>query len=229
VLDIVFPDDFGIKKIYLDAGHGSKGNPGNSGCFCQQEEIFTLGVSNRLAKDLAATGHFEIKKSRQGNEQTDYKTRVADASEWADAFVSIHSDVRGPYDTWQPQPDTSCNVNTGFHGFTVLWSQEGDDPLKSRRQALADALSNRMVEAGFHPYDGVEYENLYEGDPQVPGSFVDVHEPSKRIMVLRRPTIPSVIIETHQALDRDDVARWGEEATRSAFSAAVTAGLVDAL
>ncbi len=228
-LQIEFPEDFGIKKVYVDAGHGSKGNTGNLGVHCQPEEVFTLGVADRLAKDLEATGHFEVKKSRIGDEKTGYKKRVSDASEWADVFVSVHSDVRGPYATWEASPGKICNINTGFHGFSVLWSEEGEDPLKSERQALSDAIAKRMVEAGFHPYDGIEYENLYEGDPDVPGSFVDVHTPRQRIMMLRRPTIPSVIIETHQAIDVDDVARWGEEATLAAFTASVTAGLVDAL
>jgi len=228
-LDVAFPDDFGIRKIYIDAGHGAKGNTGNNGCFCQQEELFTLRVADRLAKDLEATGHFEVKKSRKGKSKTGYGKRVSDASQWADAFVSIHSDVRGPFDTWDPRPGYTCNMNSGFHGFSVLWSDEGDDPLKSERQRLSDSLANRMVEAGFHPYDGIEYENLYEGNPDVPGSFVDVHQPGQRIMVLRRTTIPAVIVETHQAIDPDDVARWREEKTLAAFSAAVTAGLVDAL
>mgnify|MGYP002633484262 CR=1 FL=1 len=229
-LEVSFPKDFGVRRVYVDAGHGSDGNSGNNGCFCQQEELFTLRVADRLAADLEATGHFEIRKSRPDkNVMVGYKKRVADASDWADAFVSIHSDVRGPYEPWEPRPGELCNRNKGYHGFSVLWSDEGDEPLLSRREQLSDALSNRMAEAGFHPYDGIEYENLYRGNPEVPGSFVDVHEPGQRIMVLRRPTIPSVIIETHQAIDPEDVARWGEERTLAAFTAAVTAGLADAL
>jgi N-acetylmuramoyl-L-alanine amidase len=40
--------------------------------------------------------------------------------------------------------------------------------------------------------------------------------------------MPSVIIETHHALDLEEVARWREERTLEAFAAAVTQGLVDA-
>jgi len=229
-LEVEAVEGFGKKKIYLDAGHGSEGNVGNIGCFCQEEAEFTLRLANRLAKDLVATGYFEVRPSRKGSEKTDYESRVKQASEWADAFVSLHSDARGPYATWSPREGIQCNRNTGYHGYSVLWSGEGKgDGLRSARKRLSDSVAARMLEAGFHPYDGRDYEGLYEGDAATPGSFVDVHPPGQRIMVLRRPTVPSVIIETHQALDVDEVARWGEERTLVAFAAAVTAGLMDAL
>ena len=47
--------------------------------------------------------------------------------------------------------------------------------------------------------------------------------------LLRRPRIPSVIIETHHALDFEEAARWKEERTLEVFAAAVAQGLVDAL
>ena len=59
------------------------------------------------------------------------------------------------------------------------------------------------------------------------GEFEDVSEEEWRAM-LRRPRIPSVIIETHHALDFEEVARWREERTLEAFAAAVAQGVVDA-
>jgi N-acetylmuramoyl-L-alanine amidase len=230
VLDIGARETLARKKrIYLDPGHGSVGNTGNKGCFCQLEEDFTLRVAHRLAADLMATGFFEVQLSRQGEARVDYQTRVNVASEWADAYVSLHSDARGGYTTWSPKAGQSCPRNTGHHGFSVLWSGEGDASLRASRKRLADGLSNRLTEAGFAPYAGTDYDGLYAGDVDHPGSFVDTHEPGQRILVLRRPTIPSVIIETHQALDVSEVARWREVSTLEAFSAAVTAGLLDAL
>jgi N-acetylmuramoyl-L-alanine amidase len=58
---------------------------------------------------------------------------------------------------------------------------------------------------------------------------VSRHEPGRRIHVLRRPRVPSVIIETHHALDFEEAARWKEERTLEVFAAAVAQGLVDAL
>lgn len=45
--------------------------------------------------------------------------------------------------------------------------------------------------------------------------------------MLRGPQIPSVIIETHQSLDREEVLRWREDRTHDAFAAAVAQGLID--
>lgn len=61
----------------------------------------------------------------------------------------------------------------------------------------------------------------------MPGVFVERHKPNKRIMMLRRPGVPSVIIETHHAWDTREAARWEEPRTRQVFATAVHAALVD--
>jgi N-acetylmuramoyl-L-alanine amidase len=43
--------------------------------------------------------------------------------------------------------------------------------------------------------------------------------------MLRRPQVPSVIIETHNAPDEREVARWDETRTLDAFADAVRAGV----
>jgi N-acetylmuramoyl-L-alanine amidase len=86
-----------------------------------------------------------------------------------------------------------------------------------------------MEEAGFMPYRGAAYSGLYEPDAAQPGVFVDRHPPDQRIFVLRRPSMPSVLIETHHALDAREAARWTEPATLDAFAAAATAALADTL
>ena len=52
---------------------------------------------------------------------------------------------------------------------------------------------------------------------------------SQRIAMLRRPVVPSVIVETHQALDPADADRWREPTTWAAFGAALARGVTDAL
>ncbi|MET0402683.1 MAG: N-acetylmuramoyl-L-alanine amidase, partial [Cystobacter sp.] len=74
-----------------------------------------------------------------------------------------------------------------------------------------------------------DYVGLYAADPDQPGAFVSRHQPGQRIFVLREPTMPSIIIETHHAWDFEEAARWREERTLEAFAAAVAQGLVDAL
>jgi N-acetylmuramoyl-L-alanine amidase len=221
---------FRKKRIYLDAGHGYRANVGNSSVTCENEADFTLRVAEELARALEATGRFRVRVSHKAGKDVSYRARIAEAEAWkADAFVSLHSDARGEAFWWEPRPGQRCLRQDTTPGYSVLWSDETAEPLRSRRVTLARALSQRIREAGFLPYDGVDYVGLYAGDPEHPGVFVDRHEPGYRIMMLRRPRIPSVIIETHHALDFEEAARWKEARTLEAFCAAVAQGLVDAL
>ncbi len=227
---ITVPKGFRKKRIYLDAGHGYRDNTGNSSVTCENEADFTLRVAQELARRLEATGHFRVRLSRKAGQEVAYRTRISEAESWsADAFVSLHSDARGEATWWEPALGQRCLRQDATPGFAVLWADDTAEPLKTRRVTLARALSQHIAEAGFLPYSGVDYVNLYAGDPEHPGVFVDRHEPGYRIMMLRRPRIPSVIIETHHALDFEEAARWKEPRTLEAFSAAVAQGLVDAL
>ena len=218
-----FPVDFGIRKVYLDAGHGSGRNTGNTSAYCESEADVMVALAGPLAEALEATGHFTVRQSRQPGESVSYRSRLRDATAWgAEVFVSLHSDSRGALTPWHPAAGQSCYQSTDTPGFSVLWSDEG--ALSDQRQALARALSAAMAAAGFHPYDGGEYVGLY-GPDDVPGVFVDRHEPRKRIMFLRRPTMPSVILETHHAMDPASATRFREPMVIAAFHGAVIEGL----
>ena len=82
-----------------------------------------------------------------------------------------------------------------------------------------------MALAGLGAYDGRDYPGLYLDDPEQPGAFID----RRFLYVLRKPAVPSVIVETHHFLDLEEVARWNEPRTLEAFAAAVAGALVDAL
>ncbi len=222
-----FPAGFGVHKVYVDAGHGAANNPGNTSAFCLEEQAEMLRIATDLQQRLEATGHFEVKLSRQPGQLTEYKARVAEAKAWgAEVFVSLHSDARGQASTWSPEPGKACETVDGQDGFSVLYSDEGSPELAGRRQDLALALGEGLSGAGFPPYRGQWYGDLYAEHPDEPGVFLDTHEPAKRIMVLRRPEMASVIIETHQAWDPQEPLRWQEEATLAAFADAVSGGLV---
>lgn len=224
------PQGFRKKRIYLDAGHGYRANTGNTSVTCETEAENMLRVAEDLARRLEATGRFKVRLSRRAGQQVHYRTRVSEAESWnADAFVSLHSDARGEAVWWEPTTGQKCLRQDATPGYSVLWSDETADPLRTRRVTLARGLAQRIGEAGFLPYNGVDYVGLYAGDPEHPGVFVDRHEPGLRIMMLRRPRIPSVIIETHHALDFEEAARWKESRTLEAFAAAVAQGLVDGL
>lgn len=231
VAEVRFPKGFGKRRIYLDAGHGAEGNTGNRSVTCEDEAAFTLRVAEDLARRLEATGHFRVRISRKPGERVPYPSRLNDARKWnAHALLSLHSDARGVALPWEPAPGQQCYRQDGAPGFSVLWSEEADTNLRAQRALLARALARSLGHAGFRAYDGVDYAGLYAADTAQPGVFVTrLSEPThRRIFVLRRPTIPSVIIETHHALDFEEAARWREERTLEAFSAAVAQGLVDA-
>ncbi len=232
VAEVQFPKGFGKRRIYLDAGHGAEGNTGNKGVTCEDEEAFTLRVAEDLAKRLEATGHFRVRLSRKSGERVPYPARVTAAEQWrAHAMLSLHSDSRGAATPWSPTPELECLRQDAAPGFTVLWSEseEATALLQTGRAGLARALALRLGQAGFPPYDGVDYEGLYAIDAEQSGVFVAREPTHRKIFVLRKPRIPSVIIETHHALDSEEAARWREPRTLEAFAAAVAQGLVDAL
>jgi len=232
VSEVRFPKGFGKRRIYLDAGHGAEGNTGNKGVTCEDEETFTLRVAEDLAKRLEATGHFQVRVSRKSGKRVPYPTRVTAAEQWrAHAMLSLHSDSRGTAAPWSPKPDQECFRQDTAPGFTVLWSEseEATALLQAGRAGLARALARRLNQTGFPPYDGLDYEGLYASDTAQPGVFVAREPTHRKIFVLRKPRIPSVIIETHHALDFEEAARWREQRTLEAFAAAVAQGLVDAL
>ncbi len=217
-----------LVNVYIDAGHGAQGNPGNESAFCIDEQDFTLSLAEDLAARLPALGPFAVKLSRQGEERKDYADRITEAKDWgADAFVSLHSDVRGPGYAWKQVRGRDCYRNEGHGGFAILWSDETPDAaLVASRKDLAQRLAVEMINHGFSAYDGADYPGLY--DTTSPGVFVDRHDPEKRIRVLRRPAMPSVIIETHQAWDVGEAVAWNLPETRAVFAAAVARALAPA-
>lgn len=224
------PEGFGVRRIALDPGHGAASNPGNSSARCEAEQDAMMRLSSVVAAQLEATGHFEVRLSRAPGELVDYPERVRQAQVWgAEALVSLHSDSRGPGSPWSPSEGLECMRQDNMAGFMVLWSDEGPPELAQAREALAVSLSWRMSQAGFTPYDGTDHGALYGAHPSQAGAFVDRHAPGKRILMLRRPEIPSVIVETYHAWDPAELARWDQEATVQAFSAALAQGLVDTL
>ncbi len=214
-------------SVYLDAGHGAVDNPGNTSSFCVREQDFTIALSDDVAAVLEETGRFWVVRSRVGDQLVAYTSRVEEARRLgADVFVSLHSDVRGKTQRWSPQPSVECLRSEDAPGFSVLYSDEGPSEVASARHLLAERVAAAMLEASFLPYGGAEYTGLYEAAG--PGVFVDRHEDKKRIMVLRRPTMPSVIVETHNALDPREAEAWEDPTVRRAFALALAKGILEA-
>ena len=222
-------------RVYVDAGHGAKDNHGASSCTCENEEDFTLRTAQALVKALEATGRFELKLSRSGDVHPSYAARVTEAERWkADLILGIHFDVRGSAYAYEPEPGKQCwrapvlqpeGEETG--GFSVLWSDEDSDrrPEREKSAQYGRQIALKMAQTGMRPYGGWDYQGLYIGD-EVPGCFIDRHVLRRRVWMLKKPTVPSVIVETHHALDLQERARWDEPATLEVFATAIAAALL---
>jgi N-acetylmuramoyl-L-alanine amidase len=105
-------------------------------------------------------------------------------------------------------------------------SDDGARSLVDQRRALAVEVARRLADAGFTSYGGAEYVSLYAAlSADVSGVFLDRHEPDKRIFVMHRPRMPSIIVETHNALDRREAEAWETPEVRRAFGLALAAAL----
>lgn len=209
-------------RLVVDAGHGAPGNPGNTSARCESEAEFTRRTQDALLARLAGAPELEVRAGRPGSELVTYDARITAFHEWpADAVLSLHSDARQGSGA-QRDARSGCWAADDAEGFAVLYSDEGDAALAADRAALARAVATAMHDAGFLPYGGEDYAGLY-GPDTTAGVFVDRHGPGKRIKMLRATRVPTVIVETHQALDRDEAERWDEPATLDAFAAAVRA------
>jgi N-acetylmuramoyl-L-alanine amidase len=214
-------------RILVDAGHGAPGNDGNTSLHCEKERDVMREVAFGLATRLSLMGPFEVRLAREGDAQPTYAARKKLAEDWpADAVVSLHSDVRGEAKPWIEQDCTSVRDDTR-PGFSVLWSSEGAPELAAKRRALAWSMTDALTQAGFPPYLGDEYAGLYVTETGHKGSFMNDETSARRIWFLRSLGVPTIIIETHHALDYEEVARWREMRTRNLFAVAVAKGLLD--
>lgn len=225
-----FAPGFGRRRVYLDAGHGAAGNTGNRSAFCRDEEAFTLSLAEDVARELEKTEHFEVRLSRRGDTRVPYSERVRAADAWpADVLVSLHSDYRGKVESWTNPGEGACPRSRMAPGFSLLWSDGGAPDLALRRLALARELGRTLEQVGFVAYTGGEYSPTYERDSEQRGVFLDRHSERDRIFLLYRPSIPSVIVETHNAVDDREARRWEEAETRDAFAGAIADALSRAL
>lgn len=214
-------------RVALDPGHGVRGettavtNPGMDTADCTSEHVFTLELARDLARRLEGTGAFEVILLREEAAGPAYPDRweAAEAA-GAEVFLSLHSDSRGEA-SFVELGERRCPQRALEPGFSVLFSMEGDDAMDRRRGELARALSATLRGIGLPAYDGADYGTAYTADA-VPGVFID----GRGLAMLRRPAMPSVIVETHHAWHPEEWARWQEEETRLAFAAATAQALL---
>jgi N-acetylmuramoyl-L-alanine amidase len=211
--------------IFVDPGHGEGDNQGAQTVGCGSEARSTLDLARDLARRLQADRRFRVELSRTSTAGPAYAARVARARALgARALLSLHVDARGALAWYRTPEGRACLRGEGEAGFAILYSDEGSAGRVAKRRRLARAVARRMAEAGFVPYDGAVYGDLYALDP-TPGVFID----RRGLFMLRRPSMPSVIIETHHGFLAEEHEAWQQEGARGRFAAAVAAALEDAL
>ena len=219
------PKGFGTPGVFVVGGHGAPDNPGNLGCKCQREEDFTLEASLDLASRLSSMGVFGVTTGRDSPEaRPSYPRRLQMLRRsGAEAMIELHSDSRGRdfYAVDVSDDGLWCLQADDDPGLAILVSDEGPGWLAEARLALARHVADALWETGFLMYDGNAYGGLYAADDTA-GVFLD----RRGLMMLRRPAVPSILIETHNAKDRPEVERWAEPRTRDAFGRAVALGLL---
>jgi N-acetylmuramoyl-L-alanine amidase len=222
---IEVPPGFRRQTVFVVAGHGASGNEGNLGSWCTREQDFTLEAADALSALLDGTGRFDVVRARTGEQRPSYAARVRHlARSGATAMIELHSDARADalVANAVSEAGETCWRDDGEPGFTVLVRDIGAPaPLVAERLALARTLAEALAGAGFPAWVGDNYEGLYEAD-EVAGVWHD----RRGLYMLRKPTVPSVIIETHNAFDGRETVRWSEPETHDTFGRAVLAGLI---
>ncbi len=211
-------------RVFLDAGHGVGTNSGTRTSACTDEADFVLALAKDVARILEDTGRFEVRLSRTDARGPSYRRRLAAAERFrADVLISLHIDARGAFDEREVAPGQTCPVGSGHTGFAILVSDEGDRARAAERRRWSRAIARAMSSAKFEAYDGLDYGGIYLTD-EVPGVFVD----RRRLFMLRRPPMPSVIVETHHALHPKEHARWLRPDTRLRFARALVVAIENA-
>jgi N-acetylmuramoyl-L-alanine amidase len=215
-------------RIAIDAGHGAPNNNGNHGCFCHAEMGHTLVSAKHVAFVLSALG-FEVKLLRGDSQTPRYLKRIQQAEAFkADVIVSFHSDVRGEAFEWEPYgPGISCWRNDDARGFAILWSEDGEPNVVSKRQQFGRLMGSALTQAGFPAYSGEDYGYLYRQDPVELSGFIDIRPRKKSVYFLRASKIPTLIIETHHALDPLEVLRFEETKTLDVMAYAIAQATIE--
>ncbi|MFT7519587.1 MAG: N-acetylmuramoyl-L-alanine amidase [Kiritimatiellia bacterium] len=211
-LDVLVPHDWTPHVIAIDPGHGYPGNPGATRYDGVSEHEVTLRIGQALAQQLRSTGHHEVVLLRTGAFGPTYPQRVAEiVASGAELVISVHGDIR-----LEGSPSEQ-------RGYSILYSDEHADRAADAER-WARAVADRMSTAGFSAFNGT-YLGQYQRSGG--GVYVDRHRPGRRIYMLRRPKVPTILVETHHLLDPDEVARWDEERTVSVFAHAVHGAIID--
>ncbi len=216
---VTYPDDFGVRRIMIDAGHGGE-NEGTRTWWGEREKDRTLELALGLATHLRAGGHWEALLTRETDMDLPNSQRpeIANAA-GVDLYISLHGN--GALDERA--------------GFGVIWYLAQNDP---RSETLANAVATSLATAGFRRDFSMGPRFTTPRGPEAPEVFTyqRTHE-SLPVYVRERndhrmiwpATMPAVLIETHYMTNPVEAWQFSHDRTRARLFAAIERGLVEAI
>lgn len=220
------------KIIVIDAGHGGE-DSGALGYKKSKEKYITLAIAKKLAKKINKNKNMYAVLTRKGDYYLKLSTRIKLAQKLeADLFISIHADAvkrigangasvytlsgKGERSKFAKQLERSENIedvfgssetqiNTDKHLSKILWNFSRKDR-NIQSQKLAKNIISQMKKIG----------KLHKKTPQ-----------KANFVVLKTPTIPSVLVETAFISNPSDEKRLNNNSEQNKITNAIYKGIVD--
>lgn len=198
-----------VRTVVLDAGHGGhdRGASGPTG----YEKEFTLDVVLRLKKRLEKAG-FKVVLTRSSDRFVDLADRPAIASKYKNAiFVSIHFN--------------SADWKRSANGLEVFAITARNTPPTGQKNIMS---RDRTSEAG-HRYEGASAVFAGTMLHSLLGAMDSYDRGVKRarFAVLRRSTVPAILIEGGFLTNPAEARKIGSASWRDNYADAITRGIVE--
>ena len=217
-----------LKTVIIDSGHGGA-DPGTIGRSGIYEKHVTLAMARELAKQLKATGRFNVVMTRNRDVFIPLRKRVKIARDAeADLFISLHADAV---------------KNTQISGPSVYTLSERASDKEA--EALAEKenksdliagmdLSDESQEVANILIDLAQRESMNQSARFATQLVSDLKRRTKLLRnthrfagfaVLKAPDIPSVLIEMGFLSNRSDERRLQTASYRKKFSSGIVAAI----
>ena len=205
--------------VAVDVGH-SLAAPGAMSARGRPEFEFNRDLAAELARNLVAHG-FEVRLIGADGELTTPSQRT-DAARGAQLLLSIHHDSVQPsyLQEWEYQGSVR-RFSDRFAGFALFVAHR--NPQFGKSLACASAIGEHLQAAGFTP--SRYHAELIPGESRLfadPSNGVHYHE---NLGVLRRATLPAVLLEAGVIVNRAEEERLRDPVTQRRFAAAVAVGV----
>lgn len=227
-LKSVFRPSVDMKTVIIDPGHGGvdPGTIGRSGIY---EKHVTLAMARELAKQLKATGRFNVVMTRNRDVFIPLRKRVKIAREaGANLFISLHADaVKNPQISG-PSVYTLSERASDKEAAALAEKENKSDLIAGMD------LSDESQEVANILIDLAQRESMNQSARFATQLVSDLKRRTKLLRnthrfagfaVLKAPDIPSVLIEMGFLSNRSDERRLQTVKYRKKFSSGIVAAI----